>query len=176
MLVKRSGVAAQIKRVQPKAIETHYHGHSLNLSIKDATKSNRLINDVLEMVVEITKLIKFSPKREQLLRVVKENFEISNDDSLEQNDSLAKLCTTRWTVRANAFNKVINNFGPLFKLWDICLGDKLDKETRSRILGCKSQMTEFRFFFGINLAYRMYSITDNLSKALQRETISSIEG
>ena len=48
--------------------------------------------------------------------------------------------------------------------------------TRSRILGCKSQMTEFRFFFDINLAYRMYSITDNLSKALQRETTSSIEG
>ena len=48
--------------------------------------------------------------------------------------------------------------------------------TRSSILGCKSQMAEFRFFFDINLAYRMYSITDNLSKALQRETISSIEG
>ena len=149
MLVKRSGVAAQIKRVQPKAIETHYHGHSLNLSIKDATKSIRLINDVLEMVVEITKLIKFSPKREQLLRVVKENFEISNDDSLEQNDSLAKLCTTRWTVRANGFNKVINKFGPLFEIWDICLGDKLDKETRSNILGCKSQMILLWDKFGI---------------------------
>ena len=37
-------------------------------------------------------------------------------------------------------------------------------------------MTEFRFFFGKNLAYRIYSITDNLSKALQREKISSIEG
>ena len=56
------------------------------------------------------------------------------------------------------------------------MGDKLDKETRSRILGCKSQMTEFRFFFCINLAYKMYSITDNLSKVLQRKTISSIEG
>ena len=62
------------------------------------------------------------------------------------------------------------------------MGDKLDKETCSHILGCKIQMTEFRFFFGINLAYRMYSITDNLSKALKernnlskRETISSIE-
>ena len=121
---------------------------------------------MLETVVEITKLIKFSPKREQLLGAVKENFEIDDDDSLEQNDSLAKLCTTRWRVRANAFNKVINNFGLLFELWDICLGSKLDKETRSRILGSKSQMTEFRFFFGINLAYRMYSITDNLSKAL----------
>ena len=173
MLGKRSDVAAQIKRVQPKAIETHCHGHSLNLLVKDATKSSRLINDVLEIVAEITKLIKFSPKREQLLGAVKE---IDNDDSLEQNDSLTKLCTTRWTVRANAFNKVINNFGPLFKLWNIFLGGKLDKETRSHILGCKSQMKEFRFFFGINSAYRMYSTTDNLSKALQRETTSSIEG
>ena len=165
-----------MKRVQPKVIETHCHGHSLNLLVKDATKSNRLINDVLEIVFEITRLIKFSPKREQLLGAVKENFEIDNDDSLEQNDSLAKICSTRWTVRTNAFNKVINNFGPLFELWNIFLGDKLDKETRSHILGCKSQMTEFRFFLSINLAYRMYSITDNLSKALQRETISSIEG
>ena len=131
---------------------------------------------MLEIVVEITKLIKFSPKREQLLVAGKETFEIDNDDNLEQNNSSAKLYTTRWTVRANAFNKVINNFGSLFELWDIFLGDKLDKETLYRILGCKSQMTEFRFFFGINLAYRMYSITDNLSKALQSETISSIEG
>ena len=37
-------------------------------------------------------------------------------------------------------------------------------------------MTEFRFFFGINLTYRMNSITDNISKALQRETLSSIAG
>ena len=65
MLGKRSGVAVQIKRVRPKVIETHCHGHFLNLSVKDATKSNRLINDVLEIVVEITKLIKFSLKREQ---------------------------------------------------------------------------------------------------------------
>ena len=39
---------------------------------------------MLEIVVEITKLIKFSPKREQLLGAVKENFEIDNGDSLEQ--------------------------------------------------------------------------------------------
>ena len=64
--------------------------HSLNTSVKDAIKSNRLINDVLEIVVEITKLIKFPSKREQLLGAVKENFEIDNDDSLEQSDSFNK--------------------------------------------------------------------------------------
>ena len=63
MLGKRSGPAVQIQRVQPKAIETHCHGYSLNLSVKDATKSNTLINNVLEIVVEITKLIKFFSKR-----------------------------------------------------------------------------------------------------------------
>ena len=127
MLGKRSGVAAQLKRVQPKAMETHCHGHSLNISVKDTNKSKRLINDVLEIVVVITKLIKFFPKREQLLGALNKNFEIDNDDSFEQNDSLVKLCTTRWTVRADVSNKVINNFEPLFELWDICLGDKLDK-------------------------------------------------
>ena len=145
MLEERSGVAAKIKRVQPKAIEKLCHGHPLNLLVKDATKSNRLINDVLEIFVEITKLKKFSPKREQLLGAVNENFQRDNDDGLEQNGSLAKLCITRWANRANAFNKVINNFGPLLELWDICLGDKLDKGARSHILGCKSQMAEFRF-------------------------------
>ena len=103
----------------------HCHGHSLNLSVKDATKSNTLINDVLEIIVKITNLMKISPKRKQLLGAVKENFEIDNDDSLEQNDSLAKIGNTRLTVRANAFSKVINNFGTLFGLWDICFGDKL---------------------------------------------------
>ena len=82
MLGKRFGVTAQTKRVQPKVIETHCHRYSLNLLVKDATKSNRLINDVLEIVVEITKLIKFSPKRGQHLGAVKENFEIDIDKTI----------------------------------------------------------------------------------------------
>ena len=42
--------------------------------------------------------MEFSPKREQVLGAVKENVEIDNDDSLEQNDSLATLCITRWQL------------------------------------------------------------------------------
>ena len=53
---------------------------------------------MLEIVVQITKLMEFSPKREQVLGAVKENVEIDNDDSLEQNDSLATLCITRWQL------------------------------------------------------------------------------
>ena len=37
-------------------------------------------------------------------------------------------------------------------------------------------MTEFRFYYGLNLAFTVYSLTDNLSKTLQKENLSAAEG
>ena len=102
-------------------------------------------------VAEITTLVKYSPKREQLLGTIKENIVFEHEESFEEIESLSKLCVTRWTVRAAAFQKVMSNYAQLMKLWDICLLENLDRETRSRIIGCQSQMTEFKFFYGINL-------------------------
>ena len=127
MLGKRSGVATQIKCVQPKALETHCHGHSLNLSVKDATTSIRLMNDVLSTVAEITKLVKYSSKREQLLGTIQENFKLDDGDDEEKGCSLARLCVMRWTVKAIAFLKIINNFSQLYELWDTCLNENLKK-------------------------------------------------
>jgi len=36
-------------------------------------------------------------------------------------------------------------------------------------------MVSFKFIYGINLSFTIYSITDNLSKALQAEAISAVE-
>ena len=37
-------------------------------------------------------------------------------------------------------------------------------------------MCEFQFFFGLNLGQRLFSISDNLSKTLQKESMSALEG
>ena len=37
-------------------------------------------------------------------------------------------------------------------------------------------MTEFRFFYGLNFAHRVYLLAESLSKALQWENISVVEG
>ena len=37
-------------------------------------------------------------------------------------------------------------------------------------------MTTFCFFYGINLSFTIYSLTDNLSKTLQKENMPAIEG
>jgi len=37
-------------------------------------------------------------------------------------------------------------------------------------------MESFKFFFGLNLSYKLYAMTDNLSKSLQGTKMSAIKG
>ena len=106
MMGKKSGVAQQILKELPKALITHCRGHSLSLSIKDANKQCRILS---ETAGEIIVLIKFSQKRERMLGAINEKIEVSSDgdnDLFEKVTALSKLSVTRWTIRANAFNKV----------------------------------------------------------------------
>ena len=51
---------------EPTAVYTHCYGHSLNLAASDAIKNSKLMKDALDTTHEITKLIKFSPRREAI--------------------------------------------------------------------------------------------------------------
>ena len=46
MMERKSGVATKIKEIQKNALETHCHGHSLNLSVKDVTSQCKLLNSI----------------------------------------------------------------------------------------------------------------------------------
>ena len=54
----KSGVAKQIREIQAKALETHCHGHTLTLSVKDMTNQSKLLSDNISTVGEITVLVK----------------------------------------------------------------------------------------------------------------------
>ena len=75
MVGRKSGVATQITAIQPKALATHCHGHSVSLSVKDVTSQCKLLRDTMGTVGEMTILVKFSPKREKMLGTIKENIE-----------------------------------------------------------------------------------------------------
>ena len=125
---------------------------------------------------EICVLVKYSPKRENILGRMQENFEGNVDPDTDKYSALEKLCPTRWTVHASCLQEIIDNYCLLLKLWDECLKEFLDAETRSRIIGCKAQMKTFNFFFVVCLGQRHYSLTDNLSKPLQKEKMSAVSG
>jgi len=78
MMGKKSGVATQIKAIQPKAIITHCHGHSLSLAVKDLTSSCKVLSDTMGTAGEICVLIKYSPKREKILGSIDEMTETDN--------------------------------------------------------------------------------------------------
>ena len=67
MLGCKKGVAKQLQDIQPKVYITHCHRHSLSLSIKDTTKNCRILADAMSRARKIVTLIKYSPKRENLL-------------------------------------------------------------------------------------------------------------
>ena len=119
MLGRKSGVATKLKELQPKALETHCQGHSLNLSVKDVITQCDIMRDTLGTTGEICVLVKYSPKRENLLGDIQKNIEFS-DESPKKNQvtTLNKLSVTRWTVRSGCYRfgmrtMPFSNFGRL---------------------------------------------------------------
>ena len=59
------------------------------------------------------------------------------------------------------------------QLWDECLGTRLDPDVKGRVLGVKSQMAQYS---RLHLCKTILKITDNLSKTLQKQTMSAADG
>jgi len=120
---------------------------------------------------EIVALVKYSPKRENLLGDIKDNIEQDFDKA---SGGLTKLSATRWTVRASCFQRILDNYNALMELWKESLSRKTDPDIKARIIGCEYQMTTFNFFFGVNLGLKIFCHTDNLSKTLQGTKMSAV--
>ena len=147
--------------------------HSLSLSVKDVTKKVKILGDTMDIAREIIVLIKYSPKRGNLPGKIKEQIECNEEVEIKAN-SISKLSETRWTVHAECFKRILDNYKELMTLWKFCLkNDNMATEVKSRIVGVKKQMEKFDFFFGLSIGHRLYSHTDNLSKTLQAEKMSA---
>lgn len=165
----KSGVAKRISDEERRAVYTHCYGHALNLAASDAVKQSKIMRDALDTTFEISKLVKFSPKRDS-------RFEKLKQELAPDTPGLRVLCPTRWTVRAESLQSVLDNYAVLQDLFDECKDSVKDTEIKSRIIGVVSQMTQFDFFFGVMLGQLLLRHTDNLSKALQQVDLSAAEG
>ena len=68
----RNRVAKLIQDEEPRDIFIHCYGHSLNLAAKDTIQICKILKSSLETTFEITKLVKYSPRRENLFNDIKE--------------------------------------------------------------------------------------------------------
>ena len=77
----KNGVVVKIKKEEQRALYSHFYAHSLNLAVSDTMKSSKVLQDTIDTTFELTKLIKFSAKRDAVLRNLQSR--INNKDAFE---------------------------------------------------------------------------------------------
>ena len=128
------------------------------------------MKDALETTREITKLIKYSPRRDEIFQRLKETLPVGSTPGIRV------LCPTRWTVRAESIHSILANYDVLQRTWEEALQVTTDMETKARIQGVAAQMTTFTYLFGSMLGELVLKHTDNLSRTLQHVSFSAAEG
>ena len=115
-------------------------------------------------------MIRFSPKR----NVAFDKIKVENPAGDESGPShgIRSFCPTKWTVRGDAIESIIDNYDTPKRLWDKCLETKLKTDVRGRIIGVQTQMLHYTTLFGLQLSKKILHITDNLSHILQHQAMS----
>ena len=144
-------------------------GHALNLAAGDAIKRNKILRDALNTTLEVSKLLKYSPRREAIFQKIKA-------DMSPEGVGFRTLCPTRWMVRASSLGSIITNYTVIQAVWEEALDVAKDSETRARIIDVKHFMSTFEYLFGVLLGELILKHTDNLSKTLQNPQLSALEG
>ena len=62
----KNGVAAQILSLDSRATYTHCYEHAPNLAASDTIEPNKIFRDTFDAAFEISKLLKYSPKRDAM--------------------------------------------------------------------------------------------------------------
>ena len=154
-----NGVAAHIKAEQPAALFVHCLAYNLNLCLQDVSRISTQVNEALDLVNELVKFVKLSPKRHHLFETIK--LQIS-----PETNNLRPLCPTRWTVRTGAIDSVITNYSTLCKLLDEIHESSRD-EYSAKAAGLLTQLEKFSTFFGLKLSFMVFSATEQLSRTLK---------
>jgi len=87
------------------------NGYALNLAVEYTIKQIKLLRDTLDTCLEMSKLLKYSPKCDAAFEVLKLQISPSNP-------GYRTLCPTRWTVRAATLNSIFRNFAILREFWE----------------------------------------------------------
>ena len=169
----RNGVAKKILEEENRALYTHCYGHALNLAVSDTMKKSKVCRDALETAFEITRLVKYSPKRNTAFDKIR----AAQEDDNQSPVGLRTFCHTRWTVRGDCLESIVSNYNSLLELWEESLEStvRLEPDVKARIIGVKTVMKHFNFLYGLKLSETVLKLTDNLSRTLQQTSLSAAE-
>ena len=132
-------------------------------------KQEETLKETMEVIHEISKLVKQSPQRDTHLKCIRK-------ESGNKEMSIHAFCPTRWSVRADSCAAILENNDVLMDLWKWSLSVLTDSEMKARIRFVTAYMKRFNFYFGCCLGKLLLTQVDNLSTTLQDPNLSAAEG
>ena len=157
---RRTGVVAQVLSENAAVLPLHCFAHSLNFCLQDAGRQIKLLHYALEIVREMGKLTKFSPKRAHVL-----SQKLSENEYSTAN--FKTLCHTRWTARTGAIKAVLKNYAVLMDTMDE-INQTIHNEYGMKA-GGMSLMKKFDTLFSLKLAYLMFAAAEKVPRTLLGE-------
>ena len=157
------GVASRLINEEPTALYVHCSALCLNLCLQDCSNKCACIRDALSLTNEISNLIRNSPKRLA-------NFKSIQHSVSADAPSLKPLCPTTWTIRTAAINAILVNYPAISE--ELTEIGNSRCEASSRAVGIMALMDRFSTFFGLKLAYLVFSATEQVSTTLQYKDIN----
>ena len=122
------------------------------------------IRNALDNVMQLSKLIMYSPKRSLV-------FQNCKREPSPEGTGLRPLCPTQWTVRTGSIDAVLRNYGAILQALTQISEESHDDYGR-RANGLLSQLEKFDTYFGLKLSHLLFSGTEQTSISLQRKDTS----
>ena len=142
-------------------------GHCLNLAVQDTCRSIKIMRDAFDTILELSKVFKYSAKKKAMLLKIKA--ELS-----PKTPGIKPLCPTRWTVRAESLRSLVLYYEVIQSVLDEILVE-YSGNTEATAAARGIVMMKFSFLFGVVVAEIFFSVTDTLSKAIQKKSLCASE-
>ncbi|PIA27274.1 hypothetical protein AQUCO_08100010v1 [Aquilegia coerulea] len=172
-----NGLKALILKENKSAIYVHCFAHQLQLALVAVAKNHEDIALLFNIVSNVVNIVGASCKRRDALREKKalrvmEAFgkgEIQSGKGLNQETSLKRSGDTRWSSHYGTLLNMILMFPSVIDVLEDIVEDGRNSEQRGEASALMDQMQSFTFIFSMYLMKSILGITNDLSKALQRE-------
>jgi hypothetical protein len=174
-----NGLQRKILDENPYALYVHCYAHRLQLVVVSVVSSCSSINDFFEYLSLIVNTTSASCKRMDALREAQhkeivrqlESGEISKGRGLHQESSLSRAGDTRWGSHHTSLIR-------LDQMWASAINvlSTVDEVGRlpSQAAGLIEKMECFKFVFILKLMLKLFGITNELSKLLQRKDLNIV--
>ena len=161
-----NGVASRLRSEVKAALYVHCTAHCLNLCLQDCARKCSCVRDALGLVMEISNIIRNSPKRLASFKTIQKELCPNSPD-------LKPLCPTRWTVLTVAIAAVLENYSAVIE--ELHRIGESHCETSARAVGNAVMMERFSTFFGLKLSHLLFSAIEQVATTLQYKDINAQE-